>query len=31
VGSFKRFLSKELDLVDVKTSYPWVLALGTPK
>jgi 2-polyprenyl-3-methyl-5-hydroxy-6-metoxy-1,4-benzoquinol methylase len=31
VGSFRRLLSRTFDLQSVSTSYPWILAAGTPK
>lgn len=31
VGSFKRLLAPQLELSRVTTSYPWILAAGSPK
>ena len=31
VGSFRRLLSRKLELSRVTTSYPWILAAGRPK
>ena len=31
VGSFRRLLTDDFALSEVTTSYPWILALGTPR